>query len=156
MRFNMNRKYKNDTTVYNWYFDLHTAELKCQELIVYRWDYMDGMQWQVVDEYQLLQEYTIPYFKFWKQKKTNIIRRPGYLISSDKTYAKLLLLSEMVKSFGYLMEDKIVPTCSEGTMKAVTIAQREYQTIADLYPELIVKSFGEFKPEDSNSGWLWA
>ncbi len=152
----MYRKYKNDTVVYNWFFDLHTAELKCQELIVYRWDYMDGMQWEVVDEYQLLQEYTIPYFKFWKKKKTNIIRLPGYLISSNKTYAKLMLMSEMVKSFGYLLEDKIVPTCNDDTMKAIIIAQQEYQTMCDLYPELIVKSFGEFKPEGKNSGRYWA
>lgn len=152
----MTRKYKNDTTVFNWFFDLGTAELKCQELTVYSWEYMDGMQWHVVDEYQLLQEYYIPFFKFFKKKKTNIIRRPGYLISSDKNYAKMMLVAEMVKGFGYILERDLEYTCSDGTRKAIITAQKEYEIMSEEYPELVVKSFGEFRPDESNSGWLWA
>ena len=68
----------------------------------------------------------------------------------------MLLVSEMVKGFSYILERDLTYTCSDSTRKAIITAQREYQSMCDEYPELVVKSFGEFKPEESNSGWLWA
>jgi len=152
----MEQKYETDSTVYNWYFDIDTSDLKCQELKVFRWNYMDGMQWQVMDEYMLVQETFVQYFKFFRKKKTNFLRKPGYLISSDKRYAKILLVTEMLKGFGYILEKDSNHTCSDGTHKAVITAKAEYDRLSEEYPELIVKSFGEFKPEENNSGWLWS
>ena len=152
------QKYISNDIVYSWYFDLHTSELTCRELTVFRWDYMDGMQWKVVDEYQLVHEYKVPWMKFLTKTKKEFIRRPGYLISNDRTYAKLLVVDEMVKSFGYLLEKdyKGYDCASEATYKASSKAKEELSELSEKYPELVVKLFGEFRPDETNSGWLWS
>ncbi|RLC44457.1 MAG: hypothetical protein DRH57_09160, partial [Candidatus Cloacimonadota bacterium] len=145
----MKQKHKNDTKVFNWYFDLDTSELKCRDLTVSRWDYMDGMQWEVIDEYQLIKETTVPYFKFFSRVEKSNVRLPGYLISSNRLYAKLLLLDSMIKSFGYMLLADSLSLCSRTTYINVSKAEKEYQLMIEEYPELIVKDLGEYKPEET-------
>jgi len=151
----MFQKHKNGSTVFNWYFDLDSSELKCQYLTITRWDYMDGMQWEVIDEYELFNEVKEPYFKFFKKLVKHRVRLPGYLISPNKLYAKLLFVDSMVKSFGYMLSQDTVSLCSQTTYISVSKAANEYRLMIEEYPELVVKVLGEFKPEKTNSGWIW-
>jgi len=151
----MYQKHKNGTKVFNWYYDLDTTELKVQELVVSRWDYLDGMQWDVIDEYILIKETKEPYFKFFKKSVKKQIRLPGYLVSPDKMYAKVMLVDQMLKSFGYMLDESSLHLCSKGTYTNVQNAKEEYKSLVEYYPELIVKVHGEFKPERTNSGWMW-
>ena len=155
MRFNMQQKYKNGTTVFNWSFDLYSSELKCQESTVEHWMEMDGMQWQVIDEYVLSYKTYSKKLKIFNVSSDNNMRRPGYLISDDKDYAKLLLVSEVMNQLSYLSTPTFKSSANEGTLKAIETSKIEYNMFKDEYPELIVKSLGEYRPEETNIGWLW-
>jgi thioredoxin-related protein len=151
----MIQKYKKGTEVFNWFFDIETAELKYQKLIVQQWFYMDGMQWEIIDTYKLLKKTTVPYFKFFKKTLKEQVRLPGYLISQNKLYAKTLLIHEMMEAFGYLLKDGYRNFCSENTYKTIVKAQQEYINLNNNHPELIVKVLGEFKPDNTSPGWMW-
>ena len=151
----MRQKYKNGTTVYNWSFDLYSNELKCQEATVVFWTEMDGMQWHVIDEYTLTYKTFSKKLKIFNISSDNNIRRPGHLISNDKDYAKLLLVSEVMNQLGYLDTKVFRQVANEGTLKAIETSKMEYAKFKDKYPELIVKSFGEYRPDEPNVGWLW-
>ena len=129
----MYQKHKNGTVVYNWFYDLDTTELKVQELVVSRWDHLDGMQWNVIDEYILIKETKEPYFKFFKKSVKKQIRLPGYLISSDKMYAKVMLIYQMLKSFGYMLNEKSSYLYSKGTYTNVQNTKEEYKHLVEYY-----------------------
>ena len=150
----MQQKYKTNTTVYNWYFDIYTNELTCDELTVYRYEYLDSMLLDIIDEYTLRLEYVKTYLKFFKKKKYRYLTLPGHLISDNKIYAKILLLNEMIRCFGIYLEEEKSITVSDTTFNAVKIASRELKLLASEYPELIIKAINA-KITKVGSGPLW-
>jgi len=150
----MQQKYKTGTTVYNWYFDVYTNELTCDELTVYRYEYLDSMLLDIIDEYTLRLEYVKTYLKFFKKKKYRYLTLPGHLISDNKIYAKILLLNEMIRCFGIYLEEEKSITVSDTTFNAVKIASRELKLLASEYPELIIKAINA-KITKVGSGPLW-
>lgn len=151
----MKQKYQKDDIVYSYYFDWKTSELKFDTLIVYNYEYLDGMQWNIIDEYALYKVYEIPYFKFWKKKKQKLIRLPGLLISDDNIVAKIKLLHHLLNSFGYILDsDSRSYSTEKNLLNIVENAKKELDTLSYKYPEKFFKAIN-FIPVDKNNYTYW-
>lgn len=144
----MKGKYPQDSIVYSYYFDWETAELKHDTLIVYNYEYLDGMQWNVVDEYTCYKECEVPHLKFFKKKKQSLVRLPGLLISDDPIVAKIKLLNQCVERFGYVSEqDK--PYLEPKLVKIAKKAKSELKTLSEQYPEKFLKAINNIAIDET-------
>lgn len=98
----MNQKYQINTKVYNFSFEYDTGKLVCKELFVVGYEYMDGLQYEIIDEYRLIEEYTIKKYFIFKKKKFACHRLKSHIISDDKECAKIKFLHYFLKEFKHI------------------------------------------------------
>ena len=147
----MKQKYPKDTEVYTFYYDWNTAELNSELLTVYGYEYMDGMQWNVTDEYTLFKEYFIPFFKFFKKKKTTFVRLPGILINPDKVVAEIKFHHYVLERFGHDEEKHRAYDPKTKLIDVIVNSKKKLNILTEKYPEKVIKAFGDvIKPDEDN------
>ncbi len=127
--------YKEKEIVYFWGFVYETAELKYDSCQVVRYDYLDGAQWTIIDEYLLSKKYIETKWGFIKTEKSNMLRMPGHLISNDIILAKLTFLYHFLEAFHYPSSLR-----SDEMHRMVNNAKNEYNYYIEKFPELIIKA----------------
>lgn len=131
----MNKQYYNDDQVYKFYFDWKTCRLNYKKLLVVSYNYMDELQWNVVDEYILRENFTIKKFFIFKEKKFHTHRICSHLISDDYTQAKIKFLYHFLKEVG---DNKDFSSYKLNSM--IIIARRLYNEYVEKTPDLILKA----------------
>lgn len=116
---------------------------------------MDGIQWKVIDEYNLLKETKTVYLKFFTFVNQSTIRLPGSLISPNKIYAKMLLLKLVVESFNYMLVGTRLDIYSKDAYTNTLKADKELKVLTERYPELMLKVMSEFRPDNTTNSCIW-
>ncbi len=145
----MFQKYPTGSTVYNFYFDYDTSELVHKELIVSGYDYMDGCQWSVIDEYRLEEHFYKPKFYFFKTKCVYVYKICGHLISDKPEYAKTKFLHNFLNTF---TPYERIPA---NILKMYETAKEEYNKILDTNPEYLFKAITKKMAENTQLQDLW-
>ncbi len=148
------RRFKKNEIVYNWHYTHLTSELKCSEIVVDYYEYMDGMQWNVVDEYRCHREYHIPYWKIFKKTEREHYRVPGHLLHKDKLVAKIIILQRMLEGFGYILTTNYTGY-SENLIPILKDAISELEELQITYPEKVLQAQVAVYADEKNSGSLW-
>ena len=145
--FNMfEQKFKKDSKVFVFYFDRDTAELKYREAIVSSYDYMDGPQWNVVDEYTLYEFRIIKKWFFFKKTLTYKFKTQGHIISDDINISKAKFLHYFLKKFSFTDNH----TISTELSKMIYVANSLYNELLENEPHLILKAINDKLSEDDN------
>jgi hypothetical protein len=145
------QKFKLDEKVYTHFYDYETHEILCEEYQVWRYDYMDGMQWNVIDEYQLMAFDTVRKYIFFKTKKRRFLNRPSHLIHKDKEISRTLLIMCVLDKFNF-DDEKFV---SIELKRIVHHARKEYKKIESEKPELLLKVSSIPVLTEENNYTLW-
>lgn len=138
-------RYKRDDKVYVWCFSLETGKLIYDSYTIGYYEYMDGPQWNIVDEYILTKSYTKTKWGFIKSTDTITIRRPGHIISHDITLAKLSFLYHFLDLYNFKPN-----VHSDEMIKMIEIAKEEYNYYMINFPELIIKASKPKITENNN------
>lgn len=128
-------EYKLNDIVYYWGFVYETGELKYETCKVNQYDYLDGAQWNVIDEYILTTTYESTKWGFIKTKDRRRFRMPGHLISHDIILAKITFLFHFLNAFSYPSSLR-----SDERQRMISVAEKEYQHYIKEFPELILKA----------------
>jgi len=149
-----NYKFNIGTTVYNWFFDLETENIMCNEYKIESYEYTDGMQWEIIDMYNCSKNILIPFCKVFKKKKKIYHRIPGHLLHTNKEVAKVIFLKEVLKSFGYILK-KNGKSLNYNLYNRVIKVKREYDLYMENSPELILKAQVIKLSTELNSNTFW-
>lgn len=145
------QKYANDSIVYNFYFNYETGKLLFKELIVSGYDYMDGCQWSVVDEYKLVEEYYVKKYIFFTKRQFHIHRIAGHLISDNIEYARIKFLYHFLKVFNFKPSLNI----SKPLLKLHNIAFKMYNEIMESNPEMILQAVEDRLASETRMDSYW-
>lgn len=145
----MVKEYQKGTRVYTYYFDYDTNELICKELVVLRYDYLDGCQWSIIDEYTLEEEIIEKKYYFFKKKKAVKHTIVGHLISDNREKAKLRFLHNFLTTFvvGERTPDKIIALNK--------IAKMYYEEMIETNPEIVLSGLTEKLVSDNKVQYYW-
>jgi len=146
----MKQIYENDSTVYSYFFDWDTTELKYEKLTVYNYEYLDGMQWNIVDQYMMHLEYTETYWKFFKKKRQKTVRLPGLLISNDKIIAKIKLFQFTLEHFGYVIKNDRDYNPEPNLINVVSWVRDEMNKLLGDCPEKCLQAIDNIVPDEKN------
>lgn len=139
-------QYLNNNPVYSFYFNWNTGKLSYKKLSVVGYDYTDGFQLDILDEYKLIEEQQKRRFIFFKKKKTfHLYRIKSHLISDDKEYAKIKFLYHFLKTFNNYERDNI----SYKVKHMILNAKILYDKIVEKKPDLILKAITDKISTDS-------
>lgn len=144
------KEYPSGTIVYTYYFDYETHELICKELKVVRYDYLDGCQWNVIDEYTLEEEIVETKYYFFKKKKSIKHTAVGHLISDNKDKAKLRFLHNFLQTF--ICESERTP---EKLIKLNKLAKSYYNEMVENKPEIVLTGLTEKLISDNRIQYYW-
>lgn len=146
----MEQKYSKDSLVYTYYFDWETTELVYKELFVANYEYMDGPQWNIIDEYKLIEFIATTKWWVFKTLKPHIHRIKGHLISDDLEYARAKFLYHFLQSYKDIKKDFVSPEL----VRMVDIALPLYNEMVEIYPDVVYRAITEKLSEDgSDSFW---
>ena len=145
------QKYANDSTVYNFYFNYETGKLLFKELIVSGYDYMDGCQWSIVDEYKLVEEYYIKKYIFFTKRQFYIHRIAGHLISDNIEFARIKFLYHFLKVFNFKPSANI----STPLLKLHEVALNLYNELIEYSPELILQAVEDRLATENRMDSYW-
>lgn len=147
----MNGKYKKNETVYNYYFDISTNELKYDNYTVLQYIHMDGMQWNVIKEYILAKNVYRKFMIFFKKKKQVYVRFPEELISTNRIEALCKLCYITINRFGDLKNYKIF---DESRKEVIKLAEENLKMIKKDYPEILLKNMN-VSLDANTSSLIW-
>lgn len=147
----MNGKYKKNETVYNYYFDISTNELKYDNYTVLQYIHMDGMQWKVIKEYILAKNVYSKFMIFFKKKKQVYVRFPEELISTNRIEALCKLCYVTINRFGDLKNYKIF---DESRKEVIKLAEENLKMIKKDYPEILLKNMN-VSLDANTSSLIW-
>ena len=146
-------KFKRNTKVYKWSYDILETTLECHTIIVDSYEYLDGMQWDTIDEYTCHYYIDEPYLKFFTKSVKMKCRVRGHMIHTDKTTAKLILLQKVLDMYGYLHEKTNIPTSN--MIDVIKHAKREFNLLIDKYPEKVIAAQVTQLANDNNHTSIW-
>jgi len=141
-------KYVSGESIYTWFFNM-SGELKYHKAIIENYEYMDGMQWEVIDTYKCY--YLKPEKKFYifTKHKRNYIRVQGHMIHKDKLTAKIIFLQSILKKF------EINTSTSEELKVIINYASNTLSQYLNKYPEKILAALQVSKITDSSDFSIW-
>jgi len=124
------------TRVYKFYFDHDSGELKFRHLPVLTYQYMDGMQWNVIDMYTLIEEKKVRKYLVFKEIQQIKHPAPGVLIDQDFQVAKVKFLYHFVTHYD---THAIFSYLSDIEKKCYSDAKNQYNTFVKDFPEILLK-----------------
>ena len=145
------QKYAKDTVVYNFYFDYESAKLLYKKMMVTNYDYMDGCQFFIIDEYTLIEEYFVKKYFFLTKKMYYIHRIPGHMISDNIEYAKIKFLYHFLKTFNFKQPENV----SKPLYRLHTIACEIYNEILENFPETVLRATEDKITTNENYHTYW-
>lgn len=130
------QEFETGTKVFKFYIDKETSTLRYRYLPISFYDYMDGMQWVVIDEYTLI-EYTFKRkFFFFKETKQRRYNYPATLIDPDYLTAKAKFLYQYFMYYGGKVDFDVLV---EDDPKLYSVIRKHYDDLLIDYPELMLK-----------------
>ena len=147
----MRQEYPKGTTVYTFYFDYDTSELICKELKVASYDYLDGCQWNIIDEYRLDEEIIETKYYFFKKKKIITHTVIGHLLSDNVDKAKVRFLHNFLTTFTIHNPSKT----PERLIKLVALAKTYYNEMVENKPEIVLTGITEKLVPNNRIQYYW-
>jgi len=132
------QQYKNNETVYMFYFEWESEKLKYRKAVVVGYNYLNYAN-NIKDEYKLLEVYTERKNFLFKKTKFRHHTVHSHIISNNIIHAKLKFLYYFLKDFKHNKHDNY-PNKIENML---LVAQTHFEEIIEYEPELILKVITE-------------
>ena len=143
-------QYTNDTTVYNFYFDWNSNELKYKTLVVVGFNYVEeNNTWNVIDEYTLIEEYVEKKFFLFKKKKFKTHKIKSHLISDNIQFAKVKFLYYFINTFN----DLDFEYCATNIKAMMITANKLYNDLIENNPDIIFRAMTAKISDDNVIYW---
>jgi len=141
-------KYLSGEPIYTWFFNM-SGELKYHRVIIENYEYMDGMQWEVIDTYKCYYLKPEKFLYIFTKYKKNYIKVQGHMVHKDKLTAKIIFLQSILKKF------KINTSTSKELKVIIDYASKTLSQYIDKYPEKILEALQISKISTSSDFSIW-
>lgn len=137
----MESRYKQGEKAFYHFFDWNTYEFICVELEIERYDYLDGMQWNVIDEYRCNHKRQKTFLKFFKKTVNELYVVNAKSIHINKIISAILTLREIIYKYEYLTQKPYIDY-SNNMCVIVLASMRRLKKYETEFPELFLIAVG--------------
>lgn len=134
-------QYKYGDKFFYHFFDWNSYDLICIELEVKRYDYMDGMQWNIIDEYRCNHKTYKPFLKFFKKEINELYIVNSKSVHTNKIVAAILTLREIIYKYEYLTHEPHIDY-NNNLYNIVLLSIDKLNKYEEEFPELFLIAVG--------------